>query len=360
MAGVPAGRAAVLMVGSGITGAYVLENRTWLGDFVRGSLRGGDGGGDGAAVKELVKNVEALAEAAGRSQVPSMSPITIIDSKSNSSSGNVNTVMIGAGVAALSTAALLLYLKRKLLASHLWVSKNTFMDTLQKMQDNVQRLSGHMQSVRNELTSRIFQVETKLSDNAAQIEAKVEDEVGHAKKRIAVVGMSVEEVQNVVDGLQKRLDDLQAKVTYANRGILLLCSIVGSIPQPERKSRRMWDELRRFTGGNAQAGSLAGEQNSALLEDDRRSSSESQDLNPLLSLHARSRSYHFAGENDVQPKAGVSIRGFERRKFEGHSAKSEESLSNRHEERRNRSPSHHSKNLSTGGLAFALPPSKQG
>lgn len=74
----------------------------------------------------------------------------------------------------------------------------------------------------------------KLS--AEQIHEKVDAEVGFAKKRINVVGMSVEEVQHIVDGLERRLDELQAKVTYANKGILLLCSVVGSLPQQERKS----------------------------------------------------------------------------------------------------------------------------
>jgi len=81
-------------------------------------------------------------------------------------------------------------------------------------------------------------VEGHVSESAAEINLKLEEEIGLTKSRIDLVGTSVDEMQEFLRGIQAQVDKLQTNLQYANRGILMLCSIVGSLPQQEKRTRR--------------------------------------------------------------------------------------------------------------------------
>mmetsp|Transcript_6292 Transcript_6292/g.18994 ORF Transcript_6292/g.18994 Transcript_6292/m.18994 type:complete len:348 (+) Transcript_6292:186-1229(+) len=251
-----AGRAAALVLGSGMTGAYLIEHQSWMGEAMRGFTGADVGAAGGAAVsagtEELIRSVNALSRSVASSASVTAPSVTIVGNGDGGDGGG--NILVGAGVSVASAAALALYLHGKALARYLWVSRRNFSETVDGLQSTIQSISSKLRGVSTELTDRIFQMEDKLVKTKSEINNKVDTEVASTKQRINIVGMTVNEVQDIVDGLQKRLEDLQAKANYSNRGILLLCQAVGSMPHHDKKSSRLWDELKKFTSSRSSTG----------------------------------------------------------------------------------------------------------
>lgn len=163
-----AGRIAAIVVGSGISGAIVFnpDARATLGDFIGGGKQSTSAGSDLSAVRELVSNVEKLSDAyKGSGGMPPT--VTVIDAGGGGGGGDLRLALIGAGLSAVSIMSLLLYFKGKMLTNLLWISKKNFGTTLNKVHDNIEALTAHMQSLRNELTTKIFTVSRLLCNHGS-------------------------------------------------------------------------------------------------------------------------------------------------------------------------------------------------
>mmetsp|Transcript_45417 Transcript_45417/g.176577 ORF Transcript_45417/g.176577 Transcript_45417/m.176577 type:complete len:141 (+) Transcript_45417:701-1123(+) len=112
-------------------------------------------------------------------------------------------------------------------------------------------------------------------------------------------------MQEFLRGIQAQVDKLQTNLQYANRGILMLCSIVGSLPQQEKRTRRLWDELRAFVRGTASTAGLEIPQSL----DYPSGFAALEPTNPALSTRSRSLNYNIFIKDSLEYD-GVSVRSF--------------------------------------------------
>jgi len=234
VAGITAGRTLLLVLGSGFAGAYVLENKAWVWQLL--NITGKPTEEHMDTVKQLSRNVEALASAANRRSLDSApSSIKIVntsDAKSPAAKAWVAVALAG------GVFTLFLYFRGRLVLSNLWVSRKSFVAAVKELEERIKGLTEDLNSVNSDLKSHMHLVEGHVSESADEINLKLQEEIGLTKNRINLVGTSVDEMQEFLRGIQAQVDKLQTNLQYANRGILMLCSIVGSLPQQENRTRR--------------------------------------------------------------------------------------------------------------------------
>mmetsp|Transcript_6961 Transcript_6961/g.14849 ORF Transcript_6961/g.14849 Transcript_6961/m.14849 type:complete len:327 (+) Transcript_6961:211-1191(+) len=124
-----------------------------------------------------------------------------------------------------------------------WVSKSMFDRSTQLLKASITKLSGALAVLRDEIEARLRNVEDKVEDSRVEVLSAVSTEVGRATDRINCVSSEVTAVQRLVSNVQLQMDELHARMGYANHGIYLLCQVVAQLPESYSGAG---DELRRF------------------------------------------------------------------------------------------------------------------
>mmetsp|Transcript_9087 Transcript_9087/g.23940 ORF Transcript_9087/g.23940 Transcript_9087/m.23940 type:complete len:318 (+) Transcript_9087:190-1143(+) len=124
-----------------------------------------------------------------------------------------------------------------------WVPKSAFQRSTQLLKASIAKLTGALAVLRDEIDARLRTLEDKVDASRSDVLSAVSSEIGRAMERIDGVSSDVNGVQRLVSSVQLQMDELTARMGYANHGIYLLCQVVAQLPESYSGAG---DELRRF------------------------------------------------------------------------------------------------------------------
>jgi hypothetical protein len=234
----------ILIVGAGYTGSILIKNGK-LSDIIgeiqslmiKGIEAGEKTGGDSEyadQVRRLVAEVRQLASAR---------QITVLN---GGAAGNVSSMLVPA-----ATAGALGY-------GYMWWKGYSFSDlmyvTKQNMANAVANLTKHLDTVKDKLSSttehlsqRILGLDDKM-ELQNQMSKDIRDSVCVANSNMSKIELDLDSLQNMVYGLDGKIDSLEAKQDFANLGVRYLCNFIdgngGKMPEALKSQLKV-------TGGKA-------------------------------------------------------------------------------------------------------------
>lgn len=106
-----------------------------------------------------------------------------------------------------------------------WVTKSAFRKSLKGVITGLSTLNDAVARVRRQLQEQIEGLQERV-EQGLKVQEEMKDQVDHIAEDIGRVGHDVEDVQQLVLGVEERLRSVVGKQDQANQGIHLLCSLV--------------------------------------------------------------------------------------------------------------------------------------
>lgn len=232
---------------TGAAGAGLYYNG--LGDSLRFVLNRGDwlsnrsGGGSGASdfkYDELKQLVQQLSSDVGRRQ----QGITIVSSDNSSGRSAVfylSVVVIG-GVTYLRI------FRGWKLADLMYVTRASLDSSVGKLSDGMTSLSEKLASARTYLQAQIRALTTK-QEQSMTVQAAMQDHLNIVGKDVEQARCDINEMHESVRELDGNMSQLSTSQQYANRGIYVLCKVVGDLikgPSSGTGMCKSAEELQQF------------------------------------------------------------------------------------------------------------------
>lgn len=251
-------RTATLVAGSAYGGAYVYNNvgadglRGLAADILlreRERLRAGDGGGSaggaaggaaaGAGIDRLAEQVERLSGEVSRANGR---PVVVYGGAEGAASlwdvgGLAGWTVLAFGV---GTAVYYVCVWRDVsLRDFMWVSRKAFSSTVQGINAGMKNVNAAVAAIRAELTEKLRSLEFSVDGVRTDLSKKIEAEVSEVKE-------GVDGVQDMLHGVNDRMELLDGKLDTATSGIFALVRVVSSMAPEQLPSSSPFAELRRF------------------------------------------------------------------------------------------------------------------
>jgi len=230
-----------------------------LGDAPNGIMASTSSGATSSSLVALLQRIESLSQQVAKLTIETSTNAALAASNTHdrivylggaTASGyakwSLSTILSFAALMGLSASATALLLKT--LGYNVddvaWVTKSVFQSTTQSLRNVISKLGTSLHELREELSRRISNVERKVDVAHQELIGKMESEFGMASQRVDGVASEVNQIHQLVNGVQLQLGDLHSRVGYSNHGIYLLCQVVSSMP--DSNSNGAWQELQRF------------------------------------------------------------------------------------------------------------------
>ncbi|URE17592.1 hypothetical protein MUK42_11237 [Musa troglodytarum] len=263
----------LFLVGAGFTGSILLRNGRLSDMLSELQIYPID-------EQELVKGLEKSAEKAGVDpehadavasqvrrlameirQLASARPITVLNG--NSGSGNMASLVVPAAtLGALGYG----YMRWKgiSLSDLMYVTKHNMTKAVASMTKHLEQVSAALAQTKKHLTQRIENLDGKL-DEQKEMSGEIKKEVIDARGKLDNIGLELTTLQQLVWGLDGKMNAIEDKQNFACAGVMYLCQFV------EGKGGKMPDYLvdgpknagKRGFLGSGEARSLKGLQHIA-------------------------------------------------------------------------------------------------
>eukprot|EP00850_Spirogloea_muscicola_P000491 SM000002S05571 [mRNA] locus=s2:949956:953000:- [translate_table: standard] len=226
-----AGSRVLLLLGAGLGGSLLLNNvhlRDLLADLSRvlsKHLREKEEAGESAfdsttaaltaQVRRLTAELRQLASSSSR-------PITVVTNQGRSVS--VASYMVPAAVVGLAGYGYVRW-KGWSVGDFMYVTKQGMNSAVASVTKQLETVSAALAAAKRQISRRLDGVTKSLEDQSEATRA-LKGEVENVGTRIGLLGEDVETVQNMVQGLEVKIDTIESKQDFANQGIVLLCRFV--------------------------------------------------------------------------------------------------------------------------------------
>lgn len=117
------------------------------------------------------------------------------------------------------------------------VTQNAFNRSMEGMQRGLGTVSSTLRSLKDDLAEKIWRVEEKMLSTNREIRSKIESAVGDARKSIDDVGLQVDKLQKVVNGLDNQFGSIDDSMQFAVRGVYMLCTYVSQLGNLSSKAQ---------------------------------------------------------------------------------------------------------------------------
>ncbi|XP_047048682.1 uncharacterized protein LOC124653656 [Lolium rigidum] len=220
----------LILVGAGLTGSIVLRNGRLsdvlaeLQELMKGVNQGeGPGALDMALIQAQIRNLAQEVRDLTLSK-----PITILSGKSDSGGSLSSYILPAAAVGALGYCYM--WCKGWSLSDVMFVTKRNMASAVDSMSKQLEQVSSALAATKRHLTKRLENLDGKM-DEQVEMSKHIRTEVIDVKTDLSQIGFDVEAIQQMVAGLEEKIELLDNKQDAANAGIWYLCRMAGGIKE---------------------------------------------------------------------------------------------------------------------------------
>jgi len=220
----------LILVGAGLTGSIVLRNGRLsdvlaeLQELMKGVNQGeGSSSLDMALIQAQIRNLAQEVRDLTLSK-----PITILSGKSDSGGSLSSYILPAAAVGALGYCYM--WCKGWSFSDVMFVTKRNMASAVDSMSKQLEQVSSALAATKRHLTKRLENLDGKM-DEQVEMSKHIRNEVIDVKTDLSQIGFDVEAIQQMVAGLEEKIELLDNKQDAANAGIWYLCRMAGGIKE---------------------------------------------------------------------------------------------------------------------------------
>ncbi|PAN13044.1 hypothetical protein PAHAL_2G309900 [Panicum hallii] len=218
----------LILVGAGMTGSILLRNGRLsdvlgeLQEIMKGVNQGAASAPyDIALIQAQIRNLAQEVRDLTLSR-----PITILNGKSDSGGGLSSYILPAAAVGAMGYCYM--WWKGLSLSDVMFVTKRNMANAVQSMSKQLEQVSSALAATKRHLTQRLENLDGKM-DEQVEVSKTIRNEVNDVKDDLSQIGFDIEAIQQMVAGLEGKIELLENKQDVANTGIWYLCQVAGGI-----------------------------------------------------------------------------------------------------------------------------------
>ncbi|XP_062199310.1 uncharacterized protein LOC133901817 [Phragmites australis] len=218
----------LILVGAGMTGSILLRNGRLsdvlgeLQELMKGVNQGqASGPYDIALIQAQIRNLAQEVRDLTLSR-----PITILSGNSNSGGSLSFYILPAAAVGAMGYCYM--WWKGLSLSDVMFVTKRNMANAVQSMSKQLEQVSSALAATKRHLTQRLENLDGKM-DEQVEVSKTIRNEVHEVKDDLSQIGFDIEAIQQMVAGLEGKIELLENKQDVANAGIWYLCQVAGGI-----------------------------------------------------------------------------------------------------------------------------------
>ncbi|KAH7651199.1 hypothetical protein IHE45_20G041300 [Dioscorea alata] len=206
---------ALILIGAGFTGSFVFRNgREFFADIQEKSEdRSGDTDVIAAQMCRLAQEISVLA---------SSRPVTILNG--NSGQGSIVALIVPAAtVGAVGYGYM--WWKGISFSDMMYVTKRNMANAVSSMANHLEKVSAALAATKKHLTQRIQLLDDKL-DEQKETSTGIKHEVSDACSKLETIGCELNTLQQLVQGLNGKVDAIEDKQEFASAGISYICNFI--------------------------------------------------------------------------------------------------------------------------------------
>ncbi|CAD6218753.1 unnamed protein product [Miscanthus lutarioriparius] len=218
----------LILVSAGMTGSILLRNGRLsdvlgeLQEIMKGVNQGtASGPYDIAFIQAQIRNLAQEVRDLTLSR-----PITILNGKSDSGGGLSSYILPAAAIGAMGYCYM--WWKGLSLSDVMFVTKHNMANAVQSMSKQLEQVSSALAATKRHLTQRLENLDGKM-DKQVEVSKAIRNEVNDVKDDLSQIGFDIETIQQMVAGLEGKIELLENKLDVANTGIWYLCQVAGGL-----------------------------------------------------------------------------------------------------------------------------------
>jgi uncharacterized protein (UPF0335 family) len=153
-------------------------------------------------------------------------PITILSGSSDSGGSLSSYILPAAAVGAMGYCYM--WWKGLSLSDVMFVTKRNMANAVQSMSKQLEQVSSALAATKRHLTQRLENLDGKMNEQV-EVSKTIRNEVNDVKDDLSQIGFDIEEMLQMVAGLEGKIEFLEEKQDMANAGIRYLCQFAGGI-----------------------------------------------------------------------------------------------------------------------------------
>ncbi|KAM0938197.1 hypothetical protein DsansV1_C23g0175681 [Dioscorea sansibarensis] len=212
----------LILIGAGFTGSMVFRNGRLseiFGDFqTLLKEKSGDRSGDtdviASQVRQLAQEIRLLAFSR---------PVTVLSGNSGQDGSIASLIVPAATVGAVGYGYM--WWKGICFSDMMYVTKRNMANAVSSMANHLEKVSAALAATKKHLTQRIQLLDDKL-DEQKEISTEIKHEVSDACGKLETIGCELNSLQQLVWGLNGKVDTIEEKQEFASAGILYICNFI--------------------------------------------------------------------------------------------------------------------------------------
>lgn len=224
--GIATTKVVILVLGAGVTGHIVL-GKARLSDLIANiqeTLSKGDKGesvgqtSDNAAVQaQILRLAQEVKQLYGGRQ------ITVVNGSPNQNNNLASLICPLAIVGAAGYCYM--WWKGWSISDIMYVTKRNMANAVSSFTKQLEQVSAALAATKRHLTQRMEKLNDKM-DEQKEVTGAIRFEVGEVREDLARMGIDIDCVQRLVEGLETKIDKIEGKQDLTNAGVVYLCQFV--------------------------------------------------------------------------------------------------------------------------------------
>ncbi|KAH7441584.1 hypothetical protein KP509_03G044400 [Ceratopteris richardii] len=107
----------------------------------------------------------------------------------------------------------------------MYVTKKNMANVVSSVTKQLEQVSAAVAAAKRQLSQRMEKLNEKLDEQKA-ITGAIKFEVGEVRENLAQMGLDIDSVQRLVEGLGNKIDTIEGKQDLTNAGVVYLCHFV--------------------------------------------------------------------------------------------------------------------------------------
>ncbi|KAH7441579.1 hypothetical protein KP509_03G044300 [Ceratopteris richardii] len=231
-AGMATSKVIILVLGAGMAGPMILGKAN-LSDVIS-SLQGmllksekndaSQNSGNEEIQAQIMRLAQELRQLYGGRQ------ITVVN-ESNQSNGLSSYIVPMAVVGAAGYCYM--WWKGWSLSDMMYVTKKNMANVVSSFTKQLEQVSAAVAAAKRQLSQRMEKLNDKL-DEQKEVTGAIKFEVGEVREKLAEMGLDIDSVQRLVEGLGSKIDKIEGKQDLTNAGVVYLCHFVQGLAGGQR------------------------------------------------------------------------------------------------------------------------------
>ncbi|BAH94629.1 uncharacterized protein [Oryza sativa Japonica Group] len=218
----------LILVGAGLTSSIVLRNGR-LSDVLAElqELMKGVNQGEGSSAYDIALLQSQIRNLAQEVRDLTISrPITILSGNSDSGGSLSSYILPAAAVGAMGYCYM--WWKGLSLSDVMFVTKRNMTKAVESMSKQLDQVSSALAATKRHLSQRLENLDGKM-DEQVEVSKIIRNEVNDVKDDLSQIGFDIAAIQQMVAGLEGKIELLDNKQDATNAGVWYLCQIAGGL-----------------------------------------------------------------------------------------------------------------------------------